>query len=419
MGVEVKIMRILVTVLYAVLLVAACGRAPVGTLPTSGDYKLYEAASTQGAQMVSVIDSRSHSVERSLPLGAASPDWTHLYWVSSRTLLDVDPQTGATLHAQQLPGDFKLPPATLSGVPGGLSQNGRWLVLQAFDRTSNAVPSATHLLLTDTSYSAPMRRIDLQGYFQFDAVDNNGLWIYLIQFVSSTEYFVRRYDMAAAQLDPTVIFDKSDGSAAMSGLRLSGVASADGHWLFSVYARQDKGAFIHMLSLDNPIAFCIDLPGAGLSSDPTGMYWSLALSRDGSHLYAANLAMGVVADVDTGGNGLPSITRTTHIASTGSSASSKTFGANGMVLSPDGRTLVTSGAGVVWLDTATLHAQSRQLTDWTVGSLALTPDGSKLYVVNQAGKIAEVSMSGQQVAATFGGGPGQPLALLRVEAPVP
>jgi DNA-binding beta-propeller fold protein YncE len=73
----------------------------------------------------------------------------------------------------------------------------------------------------------------------------------------------------------------------------------------------------------------------------------------------------------------------------------------------------------VWLDTATLNAQSVLLADWAVGSLALSPDGSKLYVVNDAGKIAEVSMTGQHVATTFGGGPGQPLALIRVEAPVP
>jgi hypothetical protein len=205
----------------------------------------------------------------------------------------------------------------------------------------------------------------------------------------------------------------------MSGLRLSGVASADGHWLYSVYARQDKSAFIHMLSMDNPIAFCIDLPGSGYSSDPTGKYWSLALSRDGSHLYAANLAMGVVVDVDTVGNGLPSIARTAKIASAGPTAINRTFGANGTVLSPDGRTLVISGAGAVWIDAATLHAQSRQLTDWTVGSLALSPDGGKLYAVSDAGKIAEVSMTGQHVATTFGGGPGQPLALIRVEAPVP
>src|ERR1700680_2476327 len=130
MGSEVKIMRILGTVLCAVVLVAACGRAPVGTLPTSGDYKLYEAASTQSAQLVSVIDSRSHSVERSLPLGTPAPDWTHLYSVSSRTLSDLNPQTGVTQGSMQLPGDFQLPAATLSGVPGGLSKNGQWVALQ-------------------------------------------------------------------------------------------------------------------------------------------------------------------------------------------------------------------------------------------------------------------------------------------------
>ena len=428
MGGEVKSMRILVTALSAVLLVAACGRAPVGTLPTSGDYKLYEAASTQSAQMVSVIDSRTHSVERSLPLGTPSPDWTHLYSVNSRTLVDMDPKTGATLHSTKLPGDFQLPMATLSGVPGGLAQNGHWLVLEAFDSPAGSVPTGTHLLLVDTSYSRAARQVDLPGYFQFDAVSNDGQWIYLVQFVfDTTEYHVRRYDMAAGQLDPTIIFDKSDGSAAMTGLRLSGVASPDGRWLYSVYARQDMSAFIHVLSLDAPIAFCIDLPGSGYAANPDSFQWSLALNRDGSHLYAANGAMGAVVDVNTAAYG-PSITRIIRVASTASAegpfiqnVQAKEFGANGTVLSPDGRTLVMSGStGVVWVDAATLHAQGRQLTDWKVWSLALSPDGSTLYVVNDAGRIAEVAMTGSHAATTFGGGPGQPLALIRVEAaPVP
>jgi hypothetical protein len=438
---EVKSMRVLLTVLCALFVVAACGKPPVGTLPASGDYKLYEAASTQSSMLVSVIDSRSHSVERSLPLGTPSPDWTHLYSVSSRTLLDVDPRTGATLRAQQLPGDFQLPPATISGVPGGLSQNGRWLVLQAFEpgRSSqplecggctapSTVPSATHLLLVDTSYSNRARQIDLPGFFQFDAVSNDGMRIYLIQFIArtatKTEYYVRSYDVAAGWLDPTVIFDKSDGSAAMSGLRLSGVPSPDGHWLYSVYVRQDKSPFIHVLSMDGPVAFCIDLPGSGYAANADGFHWSLALSPDGSHLYAANGATGVVADVTSTGNAPYAIVRTAHIATNGPTASifaqdvqAKMFGANGTVVSPDGQTLVMSGAtGVVWLDTATLHLQSRQLADWTVWSLALSPDGSKLYVVNDAGMIAEVAMVGSHAATTFGGGPGQPLALIRVEA---
>jgi hypothetical protein len=415
-------MRALVTMLCALVVVAACGKAPVGTIPASGDYKLYEAASTD----VSVIDSQSHAVERSLPLGTPSPDWAHLYSVSSRTMLDVDPHTGATLRTLPLPGDFQLPPATSSGVPGGVSQNGQWLVLQAFDTTSTSV-SASHLLLVDTSYSKPVRKIDLQGYFQFDAVSNDGQRIYLIQYASGSQYYVRFYDVSGGQLDPNIVFDKSDGSAAMSGVRLSGVPSPDGHWLFSVYARQGKSAFIHMLSMDSSIAFCIDLPGSGYSTDPASFSWSLALTRNGSHLYAANLALGVVVDVATGGNGLPSIARTAHVASYGPTASifaqdvqAKEFGANGTVVSPDEQTLVISGAtGVVWLDTATLHAQGRLLANWTVWSLAVSPDGNKLYVVNDAGKIAEVAMSGSHAATTFDGGPGQPLALIRVEGALP
>lgn len=413
-------MRALLTVLCALVVVAGCGKAPLGTILSSGDFKLYEAASTQNLGLVSVIDSRSQTVDRSLPLGTPSPDWTHLYWVKSDVLVDVDPQTGATLHTLQLPGDFQLPLATLSGMPGGLAQNGHWLVLEAFDKTPTTVASGTHLLLIDTSYTRAMQKVDLPGFFQFDAISNDGLRMYLIQFVSTTEYYVRFYDMGTNRLDSTIIFDKSDGSAAMAGLRLSGVPSPDGHWLYSVYTRQDKSAFIHVLSMDNPIAFCLDLPGSGYSSDPASFSWSLAISRDGSHLYATNLAMGVVADVNAAG---PSISRTVHVASAGPTASilaqdvqAKAFGANGSAVSPDGRTLVISGAGVVWLDTATLQVQGRQLTDWTVWSLGLSPDGSMLYVVNDAGKIAEMSMTGSHTATMFGGGPGQPLALIRVEA---
>lgn len=422
-------MRALLTAVCALVLVAGCGRPQFGTVPLSGDYKLYEAASNQSSRLVSVIDSRSHSVERSLPFGTPSNDWTHLYSVTSNTLVDLDPQNGATQRTLQLPGYYQLPPVTLSGVPGGLSQDGHWLVLEAFDATPTGVPSATRFVLVDTSYSKAVTLIDLAGYFQFDAVSNDGRRIYLVQYVSSTEYYVRYYDVGAQGLNPTIIFDKSDGSAAMAGVRLSGVASPDGHWLYSVYNRQDKGAFIHVLSLDDPLAFCIDLPGSGYSTSTEGFHWSLALSPDGSHLYAANGAMGIVADVNTGGNNLPSITRTVHIDSNGPTASifaqdvqAKEFGAyDGAVLTPDGRTLVIAGAtGVVWLDTATLHAQSRQLMNWTVWSLAMSPAGNMLYVVSDSGMIAEMSMTGPHLATIFSGAQGQPLALIRVEAaPVP
>jgi len=111
-------MRALVLAIGVLVIVAGCGRIP-GAQISAGDYKLYEAASTSSAQQVSVIDSRSHTVERTIPLGTPSPDWTHLYTVTDHNLVDLDPQTGATFRTLGLPGDFQLPPATFSGVPSG------------------------------------------------------------------------------------------------------------------------------------------------------------------------------------------------------------------------------------------------------------------------------------------------------------
>ena len=415
-------MRALLCILGAALTVVGCGRAESGPAPASSDYRLYAATSTRSAELVNVIDTRSHSVIRTLPLGTPSPDWAHLYSVQGYTLFDLDPQTGAPWHKLRVPGPFLLPPATISGLPGGLSQDGRWLVLQAFDAAANATPTATHLLIVDTSYKQAAKRIDMEGYFQFDAVSNDGQRIYLIEYLSSNSYHVRDLNVGSGQLDPTIIVDKSDGNAAMAGLRLSGVPSRDGQWLYSVYIREHQGGFIHALNLQGNIAICIDLPGSGYASSEAGFHWSLAMSADGSHLYAANGAIGVVADLDTR-NGFPDLIRTARIATSTQSAGliqgveAKGFGSNGAVVTPDGKTLVTLGVqGVTWIDTASLQATDHQLTDWTVWSIALSPNGDYLYAVSDGGMIAEISMTGSHAASTFAGGPGQPMAVLRVQA---
>lgn len=421
MGGEVKSMRGLVLAIGALVIVAACGRIPGGQV-SSGDYKLYEAASTSSAQQLSVIDSRSHSVELSMPLGTPSPDWTHLYAVSGDGLIEIDPQTGTKLQNVRLPGYYQLPSATLSGMPGGLSQDGHWLVLEKFDPTSSPVPNATHLLLLETSFGKPMRQFDLQGYFQFDAVSNDGQRIFLIQYISPTEYYVRQFDVGIKQLNPTIIFDKSDGGAAMAGLRLSGVASPDGHWLYSVYVRQDKSPFIHALNLDGSlIAVCLDLPGSGYASNSDAFHWSVAMNADGTHLYAANGATGTVEDIGID-SGFPNPARAARIdtSQTGGifgvrDVEAKELGGNAAAVSPDGKTLVIGGsAGLFWVDTTSLKATDHQLADWNVWSLAMSPDGTTVYAVRDSGMIAEVSMSGSHQMTTFGGAPGQPLALIRV-----
>jgi hypothetical protein len=402
-------MRVLLIGLLAVTVTAGCGRAPqVGQV---GDYRLYEAASTSNSQLVQVIDSHAHSAQRQLPLGTPSPDWSRFFTVKGNQLEIIDPRTGIVTGSLRLPGAYHLPAATIGGLPGGISPDGSWLVLQKFDGTGSTV-MASHMLVIDTTLAKPPVPIDLKGDFSFDAVSNDGTSVYLIEHVNVSNYYVRLYHVQTSQLDPQIVFDKSDGIAAMSGLRLSGIPSADGTMLFSVYARAHKGAFIHALMLNAPIAFCVDLPGTGyMDGSNSSLEWSLAMGANGSTLYATNGAMGIVAVIDSGGGGVPHVVRTAHFASPAPAA-----GQGSAVLSHDGRTLVAAGAnGLLWLDTSSLTVMRSALVDWRIRSIALSPDGGTLYAVSDAGGIAELSMSGA-VKATFDPNVGQPMALMRVEA---
>jgi hypothetical protein len=418
---EVNQVKGLLSILVVALVVAGCGESP-GPPHTGGGYQLYEAAATKSSHVVAVIGSRSHAVERVLPWGTLSGK--HLYSVRGSTLLDINPETGSTARTLRLPYSFELPQASASGVAGGLSQSGRWLVLE---HPPGQIDSAgSHMLVVDTSLMKVAAPIDLPGSFQFDAVSNDGKRVYMIEYISDVVYRVRVYDIQAGRLDPTIVVDKSDPHESMTGIRLSGIASPDGVWLFSVYSRPNKGAFIHALNLTQPFALCLELPGAGYVSNPDELRWSLALSSDGTRLFAANGAIGSVAEVNAGPDGGPSVTRVVHIGGPGATTGfiqnveAKEFGTGGAVLSADGKTLVITGkTGLVWVDTATFRTRSPQLTGWRVASLMLSPDGSMVYAISDSSMIAELSLSSPGAQTTFGAVGGQPLALIRVDPASP
>jgi hypothetical protein len=422
MGGEVKGMRALLVASSVVLLVAACGNVEHGPFVAKGQYKVYEAT----PQQVAVIDSRSHAAERKLPLGTATTDWKHFYSVVSSSLVDTDPETGATLHTMRLPGSYYLPSASEgASVPGGLSQNGQWLVLVLYDGSPNSLPSASHLLVVDTSFGSAATHIDLKGDFQFDAISNDGQRVYLLEYLSGSAYRVRFYDVGSHFLSPNVVVDKSDGSAAMAGYRLMSIPSPNGDWLYTVYARENKGAFIHALNLSAAVSACIDLPGSGYNANPDEFRWSLALSHQGTRLYAANGGLGVVAQVDIGGNQWPALGRTARLDSSASilnvlvqDAEAKGgFGGPSTVVSQDDKTLVTAGSsGLVWIDTSDLHVRQRALGEWRVASLALSPDGKVLYALNDIGLIADVSMESGAFGTKFDPGTGFGLGIMRVAA---
>jgi hypothetical protein len=414
-------MRTPVALISAGLLLAACGGTSANRA-APGD-KLYEAIAVSHSQYVTVIDSRSHQTERRLPLGVPTSDWKHLYSLVDTSILDTDPQTGATLGTLQLGHAYRMPNATANGLPGGMAPNGRWLVVERYDAPEgDGLPSASHFLLINTQPLHVVGRIDLAGFFDFDAISNDGNRLFLVQYLNGREYYVRMYDVAAGFLEPNPVVDKTDASEAMSGIKLSGIASTDARWLFSMYVREHANPFIHALNLDG-FALCLDLRGAGYAEDDKAMQWSIAMSPDGGTLYAANLGNGEVAVVSLTRDA-PQVVRTAHVplsSSTGGlikTVSAKELALNAAVVSPDGKTLVVAGAsGVVWIDTETLTIRKRALETWRIWSLGLSPNGQSLYAVADVGSIAELSMSSGEIGERFNLGGGQPIALMRVAAP--
>ena len=391
-------MRKLIGLLCLGFLIAACGPNPQSQ-KVSGE-KLYEAVGSS----ILVIDSKSHAVDRRLPLGAPSRDWKHLYSIVGDSVIDTDPLTGTTQNTVQVGPGYQLPQATSTGLPGGLSPAGRWLVVQA------AGSAATHMAVVDTAGFKVTDRFDLAGRFNFDAISDDGDRLYLIQYLNGKEYYVRQFDIPSNSLNANIVVDKSDGNQAMAGLRLSGIASPDGSSLFSMYVRENDGPFIHALSLQGPFAFCLDLPGGGYTQGKPAMQWALAMKTDGSRLYAVNGASGIVAEVDTS---QMQVLRTARIKADASGAT----GADAAVLSPDGKMLVTpSTSGLVWVDTSSLEIRMLSLAEWHVWSVALSPDGNTVFAVDDAGAVAALSMSSGAVTARFDAGTGRPIALMRVAA---
>ncbi|HKW71707.1 MAG TPA: hypothetical protein VJQ08_02645 [Candidatus Dormibacteraeota bacterium] len=383
----------------------ACAAAQEG--PRAGNVKLYEAVASGATQQIEVIDSHSHSVERRLPLGAATADWKHLYSIVSSSLIDTDPQTGRTQGTMALGGAYQLPTVAANGLPGGLSANTEWLVVESFDG------AATDMLVINNYWSRIQHRVHLQGRFHFDAVSDDGDRLYLIQYLNGKEYYVRLYDLAGGRLDENIVVDKSDGNQAMTGLRLSGVPAPDGSMLFSMYVRENESPFIHALNLSGPFAFCLDLPGGGYAQDKAATHWSLAMRSDGRRLYAINGATGVVAEVDTNNQYSPQVLRTARLDLTAGSAT----GTGAALLSRDGKTLVAAGGtGLLWVDPSTLRVRMRSLSDWRISSLEMSPDGGTIYAVAPNGLVAEVSMTSGRVITRFGPIDGDPLALMRVAA---
>jgi hypothetical protein len=186
---------------------------------------------------------------------------------------------GRLARSWYLRGSWFVPAVSYDFSPGGLSADGRTLVLSR--RTRTYPPPVSRFAILDTRRSfrwrgrgrPPRTRrffdyVDLRGDFSFGAISPDGSTLYLIQRYlppSSgpnyiTNYKVRAVDLGSGRLLPRPIVDPKQPDERMQGLPITRAASPDGRWAYTLYDGDEREPFIHALDTVGRRAVCIALP---------------------------------------------------------------------------------------------------------------------------------------------------------------
>jgi hypothetical protein len=405
--------RLIALLILTVSILAACGRSS-STHPATAGYLVFLEGGFPNTETVKVLDSGTGTVVRELPLGTPASDWSRYYIVTPLTgnaqLKAIDPVSGRTIAQTTIPAGYGLPPIAFQGPTTGLSPNGQWLALTSQARAAAAV--TTNFLVGSSSLADSFKTIQVKGDFVFDALSNDGKSLYLIQKMGDPNHYqVRLYDVSTSFLAPQPVVDKREPNEPMNGIRGDSATDPAGNHVYTVYVRV-AGPFIHALPLGQPFAFCVDLPSKNPRNLELQFHWALAISRDGSSVYAANAALGTVAVMTAGQP--PRIVRTAPVALSHAgdllaglvvSADAKGPQIGGAALTADGRTLFTFGeTGVLAVDTASLKVRGHFLDPWRPDTMRLSSDGKWLYVAeaseNKLWQIDPVSGAVAEVKGT-------------------
>jgi hypothetical protein len=197
---------------------------------------------------------------------------------------------GGVLRRRRLDGSFSLPAVAYDGSPGGLSADGRTLVLIS-PRTRYPRKHTTFAVI-DAKTLRVRRHIGLSGDFSFDAISPNGRLMYLVKYAKDFgEYDVRAYDLRERRLFAKPVVDPSEPDEEMYGVPVTRATSADGRWAYTLYDSPEH-PFVHALDTSGRTAVCIDL-------DDVRKAWGATLELRGPNLDVVRDAGRVLATIDT------------------------------------------------------------------------------------------------------------------------
>jgi hypothetical protein len=168
-------------------------------------------------------------------------------------------------HRLTLAGKWGLPRVTLNNDVGGLSADGRRLVLAQDDvaHRNGTLSRVSSFAVIGTKPLKLLATVKVRGDFGFDALSPQGRMLYLIQHVSQEnlfQYRVRAYDLMKHRLLPRVIADKRQRDWNMNGYPVGRATTPDGRWVYTFYANENNYPFVHALDTVNRTAVCIGIP---------------------------------------------------------------------------------------------------------------------------------------------------------------
>ncbi|WP_204071387.1 YncE family protein [Planotetraspora phitsanulokensis] len=248
-------------------LVGACA----GPVPPRGPAHLLYADTTSG---LAAVETRSGRSLANSPSTVPAADWTRLFTLSGNSLMTVDAVTGRRISSTGVPS---------SKAVRVVSPNG---VLAALGDPAPATPygspgrRTTRLVIADPSGRREAMTIELDGNYEPDAFSAEGGALFVLQYLPSTApeaYRVRMLDLASREVGPVLSREKTPVAEeeTMRGESRLAVLSPYRDRLYTLYTHQANHlhtrdlvagrstgvhAFVHVLSLTERWAYCLDLP---------------------------------------------------------------------------------------------------------------------------------------------------------------
>jgi YVTN family beta-propeller protein len=324
-----------------------------------------------------------------------APDWSALFASrpngASTEVVAVDASTGAERVLSELPGPLQTrvvspsgrlvaladphPPGASLYLPGGREQ--------------------TTIVVADTAGQGEPLRFELAGNYEPEAFSSDDRYLFVIEYLPAMQpdrYRVRELDLATGRIASLGARVKAPPppEEEMRGVGRQQLMAHTGTALYTLYTRQpdhlharelaagtvrpsgsQARAFVHILSLAQGWAFCLDLPHPFGQGSPDSV--AMALSPDGQRLYVVDRSSGLLAVADTGAR---QVVRTVDIG-----ADEHLHGTTATRVAPDGsRLYVAGGSRIRVIDTATQAVSQQWAVAGQLSGLGLSPDGRSLYV---------------------------------------